>query len=134
MVPTKRKAGPMPSVNNAIAGPGQKPAIPPPETKDRGAKKQRSVDGGLGRQIEAAVEQWPWQQPRQPVADRGNDHATSQHEDETWIPSSGDVKEAANAMRVEHAGDRQAETEQTATNESGDGAQDNHATPPTRMR
>src|SRR5258707_495671 len=33
MVTTKKKAGPMPSVSDAIAGPGQKPAIPQPMPK-----------------------------------------------------------------------------------------------------
>jgi len=83
------------------------------------AAGELTLDAGA---VRAVIQHRRWQQPRQPVADRGNDHAAGQHEDETWIPGSGDVEEAANAMRVEHAGDRQAETEQAATNESGDGA------------
>src|SRR3984893_17727389 len=113
---------------------GAEAGDPPADAENRGAEEQRCIDGGLGRQTEAPTDQRPRQQPRQPAADRGNDHAAGQDEDETWIPGSRNVKEAANAMWVEHPGARQAETEKAAGNESGDGAQDHHATPPMRMR
>src|SRR5260370_505892 len=95
---------------------------PPPTSPSENPTSAPEASAALIIAIMVALVSWArWGRDAE-LSDRGNDHAASQHEDETWIPGPGDVKEAANAIRVEHARDGQAEAEQAATNESGDGA------------
>ena len=85
---------------------------------DGHAGEHRNDEHRLRRQVEALLQNGPGAAAQDQGPDRGHRHRATEHEGEARILATRDIKESADPGRVHHAGHRESEPEDQASDRS----------------